>query len=97
MIRSAVSEDYEQIKKLIVEAFTNSEYGYTGEAELVNKIRQEKNYIELVYLEGNKVVGRGLLSESYVENDSDEIVNRGLILAPLSVLADYQNRGKSRL
>ncbi|MBP2966818.1 GNAT family N-acetyltransferase, partial [Acinetobacter baumannii] len=82
-----------QIKELIVEAFSKSEYGYTGEAELVDKIRQNNDYLEVVYLEENKVIGHGLLSDSKIENHLNETVAKGLVLAPISVLPSHQGKG----
>lgn len=93
MIRKVRKEDYQQIKELIVIAFTESEYGYTGEDELVEKIRLEDNYLEVVCVENEKIVGHGLLSSSWIESDLGEVVSCGLVLAPLAILPDYQGRG----
>lgn len=93
MLRIAQKEDYHQIREVIVTSFTSSKYGYTGEADLVDKIRQESNYVEVVFVELDKVVGHGVLSDSWIENDLRETINRGFVLAPLSVLPEYQKQG----
>lgn len=42
-IRKIKNEDYEMITDLTIEAFTNSEHGYGGEADLVKNIRILEN------------------------------------------------------
>lgn len=46
MIREITVNDYKAVEKLIVEAFSGSEYGYQNEAELVEKIRAEDTYLK---------------------------------------------------
>ncbi|MGX7023287.1 GNAT family N-acetyltransferase [Vagococcus hydrophili] len=94
MIRQTHSKDYETISKLTIAAFKTTEFGYQGEAELIEKIRNEKDYdtaYELVALTDEKILGHGLLSRCYIEDDSTQLA--GLSLAPLSVDPDYQKQG----
>lgn len=97
-IRTAKPKDYTQIDELIREAFTNTEHGYGQEAELVNKIRMSSEYVdelELVVADGEKLLGYGLLSEVQIENETKSFT--GLVLAPLAVRSEYQNKGVGSL
>lgn len=74
--------------------FTDTNHGYTGEAELVEKIRQDPSYhkeLELVAEIDEKIVGYGLLSEVTLESETTHLT--GLCLAPLCVDSDYQSQG----
>lgn len=96
MIREITVNDYKAVEKLIVEAFSGSEYGYQNEAELVEKIRAEDTYLkelELVEVIEGKMVGHALLSQAVIQNETKEVINKGLVLAPLSVLPTHQGKG----
>lgn len=96
MIREITVNDYKTVEKLIVEAFSGSEYGYQNEAELVEKIRAEDTYLkalELVEVIEGKIVGHALLSQAVIQNETKEVINKGLVLAPLSVLPTHQRKG----
>ncbi|MEN3088757.1 MAG: N-acetyltransferase [Staphylococcus pseudoxylosus] len=93
-IRTIKRNDYSKVKELIINSFTNSDNGYEGEAELVDKIRLTKEYIpelEIVALEKDTIVGHALLSEVYLNNNDEQYV--GLVLAPIEVNPNYQNLG----
>lgn len=90
--------DYEKVSDLIIESFTNTENGYDGESELVDKIRQTNEYIpelELVAIKNDKIIGHGLLSEVYLESDQERYV--GLVLAPIEVDLNYQKVGVGKI
>ncbi len=94
LIRKVNTNDYTEVSRLIVSSFSTSEYGYSNEAELVEKIRKNithKKDLELVALIDGKIVGHGMLSQVKVINVLDESI--GLVLAPLCVLPEYQNQG----
>ena len=96
MIREITVNDHKAVEKLIVEAFSGSEYGYQNEAELVEKIRTEDTYLkelELVEVIEGKIVGHALLSQGVIQNETKEVINKGLVLAPLSVLPPHQGKG----
>ncbi|MCM0582246.1 N-acetyltransferase [Weissella diestrammenae] len=78
-----------EVQTTIQMAFAQSKYGYQGENELVFDLRQDqKNKIfELVWQQAAKVVGHVMLSEASVGQTT------GLVLAPLSVLPEYQHQG----
>jgi len=94
-IKTATPVDYKQIEQVIREAFTSSEHGYGNEAELVEKIRDSTSFVaelEVVALENQRVVGYGLLSEVVVIDDAKKVYV-GLVLAPLAVALNAQNKG----
>lgn len=84
-----------EVDQLIEQAFTNTDRGYGGEADLTHKIREDIGYVkelEVVATVDDKIVGHGLLSEvSIVREDGSSII--GLVLAPLSVSPEYQGSG----
>ena len=89
-IRTERIDDYEQVFRVITEAFKTAEHSDGNEADLVCRLRKSPSFIpelSLVALEDNAVVGHILFSKAYV---GDTTV---LALAPLSVLPSYQNRG----
>lgn len=93
-IRSIETTDYLAVRKLIVEAFTQSEHGYHDEADLVGNIRQDDTYdyeLELVAIVADEIVGHGLLSEIKIINE--QATHTGLALAPLTVLPEKQKQG----
>ena len=86
--------DFKETSRVIKAAFTSSTYGYTGEAELVEKIRLEETYdnkLELIAINNQDIIGHGLLSEACIKEGDTEVV--GLVLAPLSVHPDFQSQG----
>ncbi|TWW13902.1 N-acetyltransferase [Dellaglioa algida] len=97
-IRTINNKDYENVDKLIREVFTNTSRGYGNEAELVDKIRRSESYIndlEIVAVENVEIIGHGLLSEVRVINSDNSYV--GLVLAPLEVAINHQNKGTGKI
>ena len=93
-IRSITPSDYPATKELIVAAFQQSEHGYQGEAQIVEKIRQETTYepeLEMVAEVDGKLLGHGLLSPVKIVNEQRTFT--GLVLAPLAVLPEFQGQG----
>lgn len=87
-IKIAQASMFEQIDKLLREAFTNSSHGYSGEAELTKALRESDTpTIELVAVEDDQVLGHALLSEATVGK------TKGLVLAPIAVSVDNQKQG----
>ncbi len=55
-IRSETPADYAAVRKVIVDAFTECDYGYNGEAELVDQLRSTcDNLLALVATEGEMI------------------------------------------
>ncbi|WP_462258972.1 GNAT family N-acetyltransferase [Vagococcus teuberi] len=93
-LRTIRNEDYKNVKEVITKAFEQSNHGHNGEATLVETIKELPTYnqeLEVVAFVDNDIVGHGLLSEAVVKNDTNDL--KGLVLAPLSVVPDYQNQG----
>lgn len=95
IIQTIQHKDFDKVDKLIRNAFTQSEHGYSNESELVEKIRKDKSYVpelELIALDDSKqIIGYGLLSEVSIVNSSQEFI--GLVLAPLAVSPNAQGKG----
>ncbi|MCF6515493.1 GNAT family N-acetyltransferase [Lactobacillus sp. S2-2] len=90
-IRKIKTEDYQAVKDLVITAFSKSEHGYGGEAELVEKIRNLDSYdhnLELVAEKYDHIIGHVLLSEIKIQG----INQYGFSLAPISVLPKNQNQ-----
>ncbi|MFY8331201.1 GNAT family N-acetyltransferase [Vagococcus carniphilus] len=93
MIRIINENDYSAVEALTISSFSETEFGYQQEADLIKKIRKDPSYkaeLELVDEIDGKIVGHGLLSECLIKNENDSW--KGLALAPLSVLPSYQNK-----
>ena len=92
-VRGINVTEFNEVELLLRDSFTETEYGYQGEAELVKKIRAEKTYnpeLELVAVEEYQVVGHTLLSEVAVGEGEN---NTGLALAPIAVRPGLQKKG----
>ena len=90
LIRQEKPNDYEEIYKLIKEAFETAEYADGNEQDLVIALRKSKAYIpelSLVAEINNELAGHILFTKAKVAN------NEVLVLAPLSVKPKYQKQG----
>ena len=86
-IREEQPRDIKKIRDLNKRAF-----GQTQEADLVDKLRQNcDDLLSLVALMQNQVVGHILFTPVIVESE-DNIV-KGMALAPMAVLPEYQRQG----
>lgn len=93
-LKSIETADYKTVDQLIRKSFTTTEHGYENEAELVKKIRREKNYdpqLEIVAINNSQIIGHGLLSEVQINSQVRQLT--GLVLAPLAVLPTQQQKG----
>jgi putative acetyltransferase len=67
-------------------------FGQPQEANIVDRLRQScPDLLSLVATSGEKVVGHLLFSPATVRKDSDVV--RGMGLAPMAVLPEYQRQG----
>ena len=88
-IRQERPEDIQIIRQLLKRAF---EEKYEGEAELVDRLRgADKITFALVAESEGQVVGHVLYSPLILESAPEGF--RGLGLAPLAVLPEYQSQG----
>lgn len=86
-IREEQSEDIRVIRKVNERAF-----GQPKEADVVDELRRNCNdLLSLVAVAQNQVVGHILFSPATIESE-DRIV-RGVGLAPMAVLPEYQRKG----
>ena len=90
LIRQEMSKDYNEVYNLVKEAFLNAEHKNSNEHNLVASLRESDAFIpqlSLVAEIDNKIVGHILFTKAKVNNDTV------LVLAPLSVLPEFQRRG----
>lgn len=89
-IRKEQPADYAAVYELVKQAFEHAEHTDHNEPNLVNRLRQSPFYLPelaLVAETGGIIVGHIMFTETR-GGDS-----RQLLLAPLSVLPQYQNCG----
>jgi putative acetyltransferase len=86
-IRQEQPQDLKAIRAVIRRAF-----GQTQEADLVDKLRQNYNdLLSLVAVRQNKVVGHILFTPVTIESADTAV--RGMALAPMAVMPEYQRQG----
>ena len=86
-VREELAQDIKAIREVNISAF-----GQNQEADLVNKLRQNcDGLMSLVAVIQNHVVGHILFSPATIEFEDRTI--RGMGLAPMAVLPEYQRRG----
>jgi putative acetyltransferase len=85
--------DQESIRRLTLESFENSELGYGGEAELIDRVRDAhgSECLSLVAEEEGEVLGHILFSPATIESEEGELSGMGL--APMAVATSKQKRG----
>lgn len=91
-IRAESPDDHEAIGRLTVDAFTHSEFGYHGEAKLIEKLRATcSDWLSLIACSDETVVGHILFTPVIIRTTADEI--HGVGLGPMSVAPTFQRRG----
>ena len=92
IVRPEVENDFESIRELTVSAFTQSPLGYSGEGELIDRIRVACcDGISLVADEGGCVVGHVLLSPATLRGAGGVVIGMGL--GPMAVRPQRQGEG----
>ncbi len=92
LIRSITPADYDAVKRLTIDAFTNCSFGHNGEADLVERLRGSCDGLrELVASDDDVVVGHILFSPVSVRTENGVVDGMGL--APMSVAPDHQRAG----
>ncbi len=89
-IRQETQNDHEAVYALVREAFASAEHADGNEQDLVNALRKGGSFLpelSLIAETDGKIVGHILFTEGKV---GEKTV---LILAPLSVLPEYQKKG----
>lgn len=91
-IRPETTTDLDAVRRVIVDAFTECEFGHNGEAGIVDLLRDNcDDSLSLVAVEGNDIVGHILFSPVSIRT-TDLQVN-GMGLAPMAVAPNHQRTG----
>ncbi len=94
IIRRETETDLDGIYDLIKVAFQTAQVSDGSEQDFAVRLRGSENYIPelaLVAETKGRLVGHIMLTRIYVEQEKERF--ESLILAPLSVLAEYRNQG----
>lgn len=94
VIRRERQEEFPQIYDLVKIAFQTAKVSNGKEQDFTDQLRSEDNYIPelaLVAEEENKLIGHIMLTETYIVSGSDKF--KSLLLAPISVVLDYRDKG----
>lgn len=90
IIRKEVEKDYDEIYKLVKQAFLSAEHSDGDEQDLVVRLRKSEDYVpdlSLVAEQDGKIVGHIMFTKIKLNN----IIQ--LALAPVSVLPEKQKQG----
>jgi len=93
-IHKETPEDYNRVIELTEKAFETLEISDHNEGKLVDKLRKAPTFVEelsLVAKLNGKVVGHILFTPIVIENGEQKF--QSLVLAPVSVLPEYQKQG----
>ena len=94
-IREETQADYEVVFKLTEEAFRTLAISEHREQFLIERLRKSEAFVPQLSLvactEDGKVVGHILLTRITIEDG--QTIRESLVLAPVSVLPEFQNRG----
>ncbi len=92
IIRSAAPSDFEEIDHVIRTTFAASEFGHSGEAELVQQLYADGDVaVSLVAEQNSGLIGHVLFSVMSVQADGQSL--KAAALAPALVLPDAQAKG----
>lgn len=92
LIRPEVRSDHDAVREITAAAFASSAYGHNGEADLVDRLRENcDDLISLVAVLDEAVVGHVLFSPLTI--DAAQASCSGFGLAPVSVHPAHQRTG----
>ena len=94
ILRTEQQKDFDQVFKLIEQAFRNEEFTDHREQFLVERLRNSAAFIpelSIVAMIGSTIIGHILLTEIKIKDTNH--THKSLALAPVSVLPDYQRKG----
>ena len=94
VIRKETPEDYARVIELTEEAFETLDISDHNEGKLVDKLRKAPTFIDelsLVAELNEQVVGHILFTPIVIDNGEEQF--QSLVLAPVSVLPEFQKRG----
>jgi len=91
-IRAEEPADVEQVREIVTRAFSESEFGHHGEAQLVDRLREScPEAIARVAELAGEVIGHILFTPVVIEAENQ--VWHGMGLAPMAVSPELQSRG----
>ncbi|MGC9505764.1 GNAT family N-acetyltransferase [Baaleninema sp.] len=93
-IRQETPKDFDQIYNLVKMAFQTAKVSNGQEQDFVNQLRHSDNYIPELALVAEcdrQLVGHIMLTRNYINPGRKK--NQTLLLAPISVMLEYRNRG----
>lgn len=94
IIRREREDEFDEIYDLVRAAFQTAKVSDGKEQEFVNKLRASGNYIPelaLVAEEDGMLIGHVMLTKTYITSEDGK--HEALLLAPISVVLDYRNKG----
>jgi len=92
VVTPALATNAGLIHTIIREAFSGTDFGYQGEAELVRELVADGDeLVSIIYWRNHQALGHLFFSRMNVEADGKLISAAGL--GPVSVLPEYQGQG----
>lgn len=91
LIRTELSDDRDAIRAVTIDAFSQSELGYHGEADLIEQLRTEADWLSLVAIRDGVLIGHALWTPVVIKGQGRELSGMGL--GPVSVACDWQRQG----
>ena len=91
-IRPETSQDFQAIRQVVFQAFSQAGHSDGDEHNLVERLRRDPAYLpslSFVILDGQQIIGHCMLTRLSI---GDSCCN-ALALAPVAVLPQYQNQG----
>ena len=91
-IRLEEQADFGNIRQLTIDAFTQSDFGYHGEAELIDGLRQQSEFwLSLVAHRENQLVGNVCFSSVALKSADNDLQGAGI--GPMAVTPSRQRQG----
>jgi putative acetyltransferase len=91
MLRSELPDDLAAVQAVTIDAFSHSEFGYHGEAELIEQLRSEADCLSLVACREGALIGHALWTPVVIKGDGRVV--EGMGLGPVSVATNFQRQG----
>ncbi len=93
-IRQETEADHKAVFDIVKAAFAKMEISEHNEQFIVDRLRKTASFIPelslVAYLDDGTIVGHILMTETTIEDDGKSY--KSLVLAPVSVLPEYQHR-----
>jgi predicted N-acetyltransferase YhbS len=94
IIRQEKPSEFKRIYDFVKVAFQTAKVADGSEPDYTNKLRSGGGYVPelaLVAEEDGKIIGHIMLTKTYITTGGSKV--ESLLLAPLSVVLEYRNRG----